>query len=127
MKGLSTKEIDRSKNFFALGLTFWIFDRPLEPTFEWVDQKFARLPTVAEANKTALQAGYSVGHNTEAFQTRYRIRRAHLGPGVYRQITGNEALALGLVTAAVKANKPSILWLLTPLRPLATFCTIWLH
>ena len=106
IEGLTTKEIDRSKNFFALGLTFWIFDRPLEPTFEWIDQKFARLPNVAEANRTALRAGYSVGHNTEAFQTRYRIKRANLGPGIYRQITGNEALALGMVTAAVKADKP---------------------
>ena len=106
IEGLTTKEIDRSKNFFALGLVFWMFDRPLEPTLNWVDQKFGRLPIVAEANKTALRAGYSVGHNTEAFQTRYRIRRANLSPGTYRKVTGNEATALGLVTAAVKANKP---------------------
>jgi 2-oxoglutarate ferredoxin oxidoreductase subunit alpha len=106
IEGLTTKEIDRCKNFFALGMTFWIFDRPLEPTLEWIDQKFGRSPSIAEANRTALQAGYSVGHNTEAFQTRYRIRRAHLSPGIYRKITGNEALALGLVTAAVKAGKP---------------------
>ena len=106
IEGLTTKEIDRCKNFFALGMTFWIFDRPLDPTLEWIDQKFGRNPAIAQANKAALQAGYSVGHNTEAFQTRYRIRRAHLPPGTYRKITGNEALALGLVTAAVKANKP---------------------
>ncbi len=106
IEGLSTKQIDRSRNFFALGITFWVFDRPLEPTLKWVDQKFAKLPLVAKANKLALQAGYSVGHNTEAFQTRYRIRRAHLEPGTYRKITGNEAIALGLVTAAVKADKP---------------------
>lgn len=106
IEGLSTKEIDRSRNFFALGITFWIFDRPLEPTLNWIDQKFGRQPAIAQANKLALQAGYSVGHNTEAFQTRYRIRRAHLQPGIYRKITGNEAVSLGLVTAAVKAGKP---------------------
>ncbi len=106
IEGLSTKEIDRSRNFFALGITFWIFDRPLEPTLNWIDQKFGRQPAIAQANKLALQAGYSVGHNTEAFQTRYRIRRAHLQPGMYRKITGNEAVSLGLVTAAVKAGKP---------------------
>ncbi|MEM7031651.1 MAG: 2-oxoacid:acceptor oxidoreductase subunit alpha [Chloroflexota bacterium] len=106
IEGLSNKEIDRSRNFFALGISFWIFDRPLEPTLNWIDQKFARLPAVAEANKTALQSGYSVGHNTEAFQTRYRIKRASLAPGTYRKITGNEAISLGFVTAASKASKP---------------------
>jgi 2-oxoglutarate ferredoxin oxidoreductase subunit alpha len=106
IEGLSTKDIDRSKNFFALGLTFWIFDRPLDTSLEFIEKKFARLPVVARANQQALQAGYNVGHNTEAFQTRYRIRPAQLKPGIYRRITGNEALAVGLVTAAQKANKP---------------------
>ena len=103
---LSAKDIDRCKNFFALGLTFWIFDRPLEPSVDYIAQKFMKKPVIMKANQTALQAGYSVGHNTEAFQTRYRIRRAHLKPGVYRKITGNEAIAMGLVTAAQKAGKP---------------------
>ena len=106
IEGLSAKEMDRCRNFFALGLTFWLFDRPLETTMKWIDQKFGKMPAIAQANKAALQAGYNVGHNTEAFQTRYHIRRAHLSPGIYRKITGNEALTLGLVTAAVKANKP---------------------
>ena len=106
IEGLTAKDIDRCKNFFALGLTFWIYDRPLEPSLDYIAKKFARQPTILKANQTALQAGYSVGHNTEAFQTRYRIRRAHLPPGVYRKVTGNEALALGLVTAAQKAGKP---------------------
>jgi 2-oxoglutarate ferredoxin oxidoreductase subunit alpha len=106
IEGLTSKDMDRSKNFFALGLTFWIYDRPLETSLEYIEQKFAKLPQIALANKTSLQAGYNVGHNTEAFQVRYRIKPAKLAPGTYRKITGNEALALGLVTAAQKANKP---------------------
>lgn len=106
IEGLTAKDIDRCKNFFALGLTFWIYDRPLEPSLDYIAKKFARQPIILKANQTALQAGYSVGHNTEAFQTRYRIRRANLAPGIYRKITGNEALAMGLVTAAQKAGKP---------------------
>ena len=106
IEGLTTKDKDRSKNFFALGLTFWIYDRPLDTSLEYIEQKFGKRPNIAKANITALQAGYSVGHNTEAFQTRYRIRRAQLQPGTYRNITGNVALAMGLVTAAQKANKP---------------------
>ena len=106
LEGLATKDIDRCKNFFALGLTFWIFDRPLDTSLEYISEKFAKLPDIAKANRMALRAGYDVGHNTEAFQTRYRIKPAHLKPGVYRRITGNEAVAMGLVTAAQKANKP---------------------
>ncbi|MBN1991699.1 MAG: 2-oxoacid:acceptor oxidoreductase subunit alpha [Anaerolineae bacterium] len=106
IEGLSAKDIDRCKNFFALGLTFWIYDRSLDTSMNYIAKKFAKNPALVKANQTALRAGYSVGHNTEAFQTRYRISRAHLSPGVYRKITGNEAMAMGLVTAAIKANKP---------------------
>jgi 2-oxoglutarate ferredoxin oxidoreductase subunit alpha len=106
IEGLANKHIDRCKNFFALGLTFWIYDRPLDTSLEFIEQKFAKLPKIAEANRMALQAGYSVGHNIEAFQTRYRIRAARLKPGIYRKVTGNGALAMGLVTAAQKAGKP---------------------
>ncbi len=105
IEGLSAKEIDRSKNFFALGLAFWIFDRSLEPTIDWINKKFTKLPVIAQANKAALKAGYYVGENTEAFQTRYRIRPAKLPAGTYRKITGNEAAAYGFVTAAHKAGK----------------------
>lgn len=105
-EGLATKEIDRCQNFFALGLAFWIFDRPLDLSLEWIDHKFAKTPELMEANKKALQSGYSYGHNTEAFQTRYRIKAAELRPGVYRKITGSQAMAIGLVTAAQKAGKP---------------------
>ena len=106
IEGITTRDMDRSKNFFALGLTFWVYDRPLDTTLQYIEQKFKKSPHIAEANKAALQAGWNVGHNTEAFQTRYRIRPAHLKPGIYRKITGNEALALGMVTAAKKAGKP---------------------
>lgn len=106
---LSQKEIDRCKNFFALGLVFWIYDRPLQTTLEWIEGKFGKkLPTVAAANTKALQSGYFFGETTEAFQNRYRIRPARLKPGVYRKITGNQAVSIGLVTAAQKANKPLI-------------------
>ena len=102
---LSTKEVDRSQNFFALGLVFWIYDRSLETTSDWVKKRFARRPEVVAANLKALETGYYFGETTESFQIRYRVRPAQLKPGVYRKITGNEAIALGFVTAATKAGK----------------------
>ncbi|RMG97198.1 MAG: 2-oxoacid:acceptor oxidoreductase subunit alpha [Chloroflexi bacterium] len=106
IEGLSTKEKDRSQNFFALGLTFWIFDRPMDTTIAWLEKKFAKRPELIEANRRALEAGYYFGETTEAFQRRFRVRPATLPPGTYRKVTGNEALALGLVTAAQKMGKP---------------------
>ncbi|MCB0170921.1 MAG: 2-oxoacid:acceptor oxidoreductase subunit alpha [Anaerolineae bacterium] len=106
LEGLSTRDKDRCKNFFSLGLTFWIYDRPLDTTLTYIEKKFAKDPLLVDANKRALIAGYDVGHNTEAFQTRFHIQPAHLKTGVYRRITGNEALALGMITAAQKAGKP---------------------
>jgi 2-oxoglutarate ferredoxin oxidoreductase subunit alpha len=106
IEGLNTRDIDRCQNFFALGLTFWIYDRPLDTSMKYIADKFAKKPHLVQANQTALQSGYNYGHNTEAFQTRYHIRPARLSPGVYRKITGNEALVLGMVTAAHKAGKP---------------------
>lgn len=106
IEGLSHKEVDRTKNFFALGLTFWMYDRPLEPTIEWIQSKFKKRPELVEANTRALKAGYHFGDTTETFQCRYRVVAAELKPGVYRKVTGNEALAMGLVTAASRAGKP---------------------
>ncbi|MCP4417540.1 MAG: 2-oxoacid:acceptor oxidoreductase subunit alpha [Chloroflexi bacterium] len=103
---LSTKDKDRSQNFFALGIVFWMFDRPMETTLEWVGKKFAKRPDVIQANTNALQAGYNFGDTTRTFQQRYRIRPAKLPPGTYRKVTGNEAMAMGLVTAANKMGKP---------------------
>ncbi|MBI3928819.1 MAG: 2-oxoacid:acceptor oxidoreductase subunit alpha [Armatimonadetes bacterium] len=105
LENLSTKDVDRTKNFFALGLAFWMYDRPLEPTYQWIADRFARTPSLVEANLRAFKAGYNFGDTTETFQCRYRIRPAKLPPGVYRKVTGNEALAMGLVTAARRADK----------------------
>jgi 2-oxoglutarate ferredoxin oxidoreductase subunit alpha len=106
IEGLGQKEVDRCQNFFALGMAFWIYERPLETTLKWIQEKFGKKPTIAEANTKALEAGYYFAETAEIFQSRYRIRPARLAPGTYRKITGNEALALGLVTAAQKAGKP---------------------
>ncbi|MCP5096760.1 MAG: 2-oxoacid:acceptor oxidoreductase subunit alpha [Chloroflexi bacterium] len=106
IEGLSSKEKDRSQNFFALGVAFWMFDRPMETTLEWVRKKFAKKPNLIEANSIALQTGYNFGDTTRTFQQRYRVRPATMSPGTYRKVTGNEAMAIGLVTAAQKMGKP---------------------
>ena len=105
--GMSNQQKDLCKNAFALGLAFWMFDRPLETTLNFYRRKFGKNPQVVEANTRALKAGYHFGETTETFQSRVRVPgRTHVEPGTYRRITGNEALVLGLVTAARKANKP---------------------
>ena len=104
--GLDSKEIDRSKNLFALGLTYWMFDRPLENTLDWLKKKFANKPQILEANCRSLRAGYYFGDTTRTFQQRYRIKPATLSSGTYRNISGNAAIAAGLVTAAKKMGKP---------------------
>ncbi len=106
IEGLTTKDIDRTKNFFSLGLAFWMYDRPLDSTLSWIEAKFKSKPSIKEANLRAFKAGYNYGDTTETFQSRYRIAPAQLPAGVYRKVTGNEALALGLVTAAQRAGKP---------------------
>ncbi len=106
IESLSTKDKDRSQNFFALGIAFWMFDRPMETTLDWIQKKFAKRPDFIAANTRALQAGYFFGDTTRTFQQRYRIRPAELPPGTYRKVTGNEAMAMGLVTAAYKMGKP---------------------
>jgi 2-oxoglutarate ferredoxin oxidoreductase subunit alpha len=103
--GLTKKEIDRTKNFFSLGLICWMYDRPMEPTLEWLGKKFAKKPLLIQANTKAFKAGFHYGETTETFQLRFRIAPAKLKDGIYRKITGNEALALGLVTAGKLANK----------------------
>lgn len=98
--GLSNKEADRSTNFFAMGLVFWLYDRPLEPTLRFIREKFGKRPDVAEANRRALEVGYHYGDTTEAFTGHYAVPRAQLPPGKYRNITGNQAMAWGLLAAA---------------------------
>lgn len=107
--GLSNKEINRCKNFFALGMMYWIYSRPFEPTLNWLESKFGDKPEILEANKRALMAGYNFGENTELFTTRYEIKKANLPKGVYRNVSGNEAIALGFVTASVKSKLPLFL------------------
>ena len=103
--GLSSKVIDRCKNFFALGLVYWLYDRPIEPTLRWIEEKFGKKPDIAAANVRSLKAGYHFGETTEAVSTSYRVAKAKIAPGKYRTITGNEGVALGLVTAARKSNR----------------------
>ncbi|MGB9623916.1 MAG: 2-oxoacid:acceptor oxidoreductase subunit alpha [Phycisphaerae bacterium] len=103
--GLSPKATDRSRNFFALGLVYWLYDRPLEPTLRWIREKFGKNPEVVEANTRSLRSGYDFGDNTEIFPNRYVVPRAPVPPGRYRAITGNQATALGLVAAAERAGK----------------------
>jgi 2-oxoglutarate/2-oxoacid ferredoxin oxidoreductase subunit alpha len=104
--GLNTKQIDRSKNFFALGLMFWLYERPLEPTLRWIEQKFSKNPAVAKANADTLKAGYHFGETAELFPVVYRVPKADLAPGRYRSITGNEATALGFLAASRLTGRP---------------------
>ncbi|MFQ5428693.1 MAG: 2-oxoacid:acceptor oxidoreductase subunit alpha [Phycisphaerae bacterium] len=103
--GLSTKQIDRCKNFFALGLVSWLYGRPLEPISSWIDAKFGKSPAVADANKKVLTAGHAYGETCELFHSSYRVSRASLPPGRYRRVSGNEAVSLGLIAAAQLAGK----------------------
>ncbi len=97
---LGSKEADRCRNFFAMGLVYWLFDRSLEPTIRYINEKFGRRPAIAEANRRALMAGYHYGETTEAIAHRYHIEPARLPPGLYRNVTGNQALAWGLMAAS---------------------------
>jgi len=103
---MTSKQVDLTKNFFALGLMFWLYERSMEPTLRWIDEKFSKRAVVAEANKRALKAGYAFGETTEIFHTHYRVAPAKLSPGTYRNITGNEATALGFLVASKLADRP---------------------
>ena len=100
---LSNKDKQRCKNFYTLGLMYWVYSRPLEPTLDWLEEKFAK-PELVEANQLALKAGYNAGDIRELFQGQYEVPKAKLAPGTYRNIMGNEALAIGLVAGAKLAN-----------------------
>ena len=102
---MTAKQVDLTKNFFALGLMFWLYERSMEPTLRWIDDKFGAKPIIAQANQRALKAGYAFGETTEMFHTTYRVAPAKLAPGTYRNITGNEATALGFVVAATRAKR----------------------
>jgi 2-oxoglutarate ferredoxin oxidoreductase subunit alpha len=101
---LDGRNKDRCKNFFALGLMYWMYSRPLETTKKWVEEKFAKKPAIVEANLKALQAGYNYGITVEAAPT-YIVKAAQINPGTYRNITGNQAVVLGLIAASLKSGR----------------------
>ena len=105
--GVSKKEAERCKNMFALGVISWMYGRPLEPTVEWVQKKFANKPAIQKANVAALKAGHAFGETAEL--TAFEVRPAVLAPGTYRRITGNQAIAYGLLAASVQAKLPLFL------------------
>ncbi len=102
--GLTSREVERCKNFFALGLTYWLYGRPLEHSIRYIEAYFAKKPQYVEANVLALKAGYTYGEATEVFQTTYEVPPAKLPPGKYRNIAGNSALTLGAIAAANHAG-----------------------
>jgi 2-oxoglutarate ferredoxin oxidoreductase subunit alpha len=103
---LSRKEIDRSKNFFALGVLYWLYDRPMENTLDWIKNKFGKNPELAKANEIALKTGYNFADTTEVFTTHYTVKKAKIKPGKYRKLTGNEATAIGFIAASQLAGRP---------------------
>jgi 2-oxoglutarate/2-oxoacid ferredoxin oxidoreductase subunit alpha len=105
--GVNKKEAERSKNMFALGVISWMYDRPLEPTVAWLEKKFAKKPHIAQANLAALKAGHAFGETAELGA--FEVKPATLAPGTYRRITGNQALAYGLIAASVQAKLPLFL------------------
>jgi 2-oxoglutarate ferredoxin oxidoreductase subunit alpha len=105
---LNTKEKDRTKNFFALGLVSWIYTRPLEPTLDWIGKKFSKAPDIAEANVRVLKAGHAFGETAEIFGEHYSVEAADMPPGLYRAMTGNRALAWGLLAAAQRSTLPIV-------------------
>jgi 2-oxoglutarate ferredoxin oxidoreductase subunit alpha len=106
--GLNAKEKDRCKNFFALGLVSWIYTRPIEPTLDWIKKRFTKNVDIAEANRRALKAGYHFGETAEIFSEHYGVEPAEMAPGLYRSMTGNRALAWGLLAAAERAGLPVV-------------------
>ncbi len=107
--GLGTKEVERSKNMFVLGLLFWMFDKSMDSTIKFITEKFAKKPDIANANIKTLNAGWDYGDNTEIFNTRFKVKAAKLPTGIYRNITGNHATAIGLIAAAEKSGLPLFL------------------
>ncbi|MEX0886018.1 MAG: 2-oxoacid:acceptor oxidoreductase subunit alpha [Phycisphaeraceae bacterium] len=117
--GLGAKDVGRCKNMYALGIVYWLFDRPVETTIKFLDDYFRtkkNLPEVADANIAALKAGYYFGETAEFFSERFEVSKASIPPGRYRKITGNDALAMGLVTASELAGK-NIIYCSYPITP----------
>ena len=113
---MTSRQMDLTKNFFALGIMFWLYGRTMETTQAWIEEKFGGRAIIAEANRLALNAGYAFGETTEIFHTTYRVAPAHLAPGTYRNITGNEATALGMLTAS-KLSDSQLVYASYPITP----------
>ena len=126
---LSSKIVDRSKNLYALGLLFWIYDRPLQPTKDWLEVKFGKKPELVEANVRSLEAGYNYGDTTEIFTTRYKVDKANLPPGKYRNVIGNNALSMGLAAAAEKSKLGMFFggYPITPASDILHTLSAWKH
>ncbi|MEE9212950.1 MAG: 2-oxoacid:acceptor oxidoreductase subunit alpha [Phycisphaeraceae bacterium] len=117
--GLGAKDIGRCKNMFALGLIYWLYDRPLDTTVNYLNSYFGEkkgLPQVAKANIEAIKAGFYFGETAEIFPVRYHVNKAAITPGKYRKVTGNEAIAMGLITASKLADK-SLIYCSYPITP----------
>lgn len=117
--GLGAKDIGRCKNMFALGLIYWLYDRPLDTTIQYIEGYFGKkkkMPEVAAANINALKSGFYFGETTEMFPVRYQVAKAAIAPGKYRKITGNEALTIGLITASKLASK-TLIYCSYPITP----------
>ncbi|OGU14086.1 MAG: 2-oxoglutarate ferredoxin oxidoreductase subunit alpha [Ignavibacteria bacterium GWB2_35_12] len=106
---ISPKYVDRTKNIFALGMTYWLYDRPLHHTEKWLEGKFGKKADILASNKRVLKAGWEFANTSEIFKTQFKIKHSDMKPGYYRNITGNHAVAIGLVIAAHKANMPLFL------------------
>ncbi len=107
--GLGMKDIERSKNMFVLGLLLWMFDKPLNNTIQFIQEKFSKKPEIADANINVLKAGLNFGESAEIFTTQFKIAPAKLPSGTYRSITGNHAAAIGLIAASEKSGLPLFL------------------
>jgi 2-oxoglutarate/2-oxoacid ferredoxin oxidoreductase subunit alpha len=107
--GVTSREAERSKNMFALGLMSWLYGRSIDATVSFLNAKFAKRPEIAQANIKALQAGYAFGETTESFAVTYEVKPAKLAPGIYRNITGNQALSYGLIAASKLSGLPLFL------------------
>ncbi len=107
--GVKPREAERAKNFFALGLISWLFSRPTEGIIDWISKRFVSNPSVLDVNIRAFKAGYHFGETAELFESAYQARPAVLAPGTYTDVTGNTALAWGLIVAAQKAGVPLFL------------------
>ena len=105
---LTRREGERSKNMFALGLMSWLYSRPTEGTVAFLETKFANRPELAAANVKAFRAGYAFGETTEVFSVQYEVKPAKLPPGTYRNVTGNQALAMGLVAAGAEVGPAAL-------------------